>query len=144
MVAAFVIGNSFVVLPLVIESVRKLHEAHDVASDAEGRQPEYLVPLAYPFPDIGRIVGLIFIPFAAWFFGRVIDSELYPALLGVGFLGSFGKPVITIPLLLNLAELPSDIFNFIPGVRRCCGSVWRPDENNAFIDVHGADNLHTQ
>jgi ABC-type amino acid transport substrate-binding protein len=56
-------------------------------------------------------VGLIFIPFAAWFYGNTIDLDTYPALLGVGFLGSFGKPVITIPLLLDLAELPGDIFN---------------------------------
>ena len=31
--------------------------------------------------------------------------------IGVGFIGSFAKPVITVPLLLNLAEIPSDIFH---------------------------------
>lgn len=72
--------------------------------------PEYLVPLAYPLPDIGRIVTLLFIPFAAWFYGQTIDPATYPQLVGVGFVGAFAKPVVTIPLLLDLAHLPNDIF----------------------------------
>ncbi len=110
LIAAFVIGNTFVVLPMIIEAVKRLEEENLVAA-SKSHEPDYLVPLAYPFPDVGRIVGLIFIPFAAWFYGTVIEPSSYPALLGVGLLGSFGKPVITIPLLLNIAELPGDIFN---------------------------------
>ena len=111
LVAAFVIGNTFVVLPLVIDSIRRMETQQPKAREGDARQPEYLVPLAYPFPDVGRIVSIVFLPFAAWFFGTVIAPDHYPGLLGVGFLGAFGKPVITIPLLLNIAELPSDIFN---------------------------------
>jgi proton glutamate symport protein len=111
LIAAFVIGNTFVVLPMIIEAVKKLQEARDGSQEQGHQDPNYLVALAYPFPDVGRIVGLIFIPFAAWFYGSMIDLESYPKLLGVGLIGSFGKPVITIPLLLSLAELPSDIFN---------------------------------
>jgi proton glutamate symport protein len=110
LIAAFVIGNTFVVLPMVINAVNKLFRDKDLI-DEQIDDADYLVPLAYPFPDIGRIVGLIFIPFAAWFYGTTIDLDRYPGLLGVGLLGSFGKPVITMPLLLNIAELPSDIFN---------------------------------
>ena len=111
LIAAFVIGNTFVVLPMIVDAVNRLQQEAGIVVDGESQPPEYLVPLAYPFPDIGRIVGLIFIPFAAWFYGSTIDLEQYPGLMGVGILGSFGKPVITIPLLLDIAELPSDIFN---------------------------------
>jgi proton glutamate symport protein len=111
LIAAFVIGNTFVVLPMIIEALKRLEEDKDLDRDSESHEPDYLVPLAYPFPDVGRIVGLIFIPFAAWFYGNTIDLDRYPALMGVGLLGSFGKPVTTIPLLLDLAELPNDIFN---------------------------------
>lgn len=111
LIAAFVIGNTFVVLPMVIEAIKKLEQEQHLVVNQNNHDPEYLVPLSYPFPDVGRIVGLIFIPFAAWFYGNTIDLDRYPALVGVGVLGSFGKPVITIPLLLNLAELPGDIFN---------------------------------
>ncbi len=112
LIAAFVIGNSFVVLPMIVEAVKKLQsDSERSAKILSNHQPEYLVPLAYPFPDLGRILGLVFIPFAAWFYGTSIDLDRYPMLAGVGLLGSFGKPVITIPLLLEVAELPSDIFN---------------------------------
>ncbi len=111
LIAAFVIGNSFVVLPMITDAVKRLLEDKELLGDQQTHDPQYLVPLAYPFPDVGRIVGLIFIPFAAWFYGSTIGLDLYPPLLGVGFLGSFGKPVITIPLLLDIAQLPGDIFN---------------------------------
>lgn len=111
LIAAFVIGNTFVVLPMIIDAVKRLQAERGLGQEQECHDPNYLVALAYPFPDVGRIVGLIFIPFAAWFYGSMIDLEIYPKLLGVGLVGSFGKPVITIPLLLSLAELPSDIFN---------------------------------
>lgn len=110
LIAGFVIGNSFVVLPMIIEALKGLQAKNERPAE-ERQDPDYLVPLAYPFPDVGRIVGLIFIPFSAWFYGSMIDLDRYPALLGVGLLGSFGKPVITIPLLLDIAELPGDIFN---------------------------------
>lgn len=111
LITAFVIGNSFVVLPMIVESVKRLQDRNDLGDSLHGNKPESLVPLAYPMPDIGRIVALVFIPFAAWFSGTMIDLDKYPPLMGVGFLGAFGKPVITIPLLLNMAELPSDLFN---------------------------------
>ncbi len=112
LITAFVIGNTFVVLPMMIEAIREMRvQLTDAAGDDDVADPEYLVPLAYPFPDIGRIVGLIFIPFAAWFYGASIDADQMPALMGTGLIGAFAKPVITIPLLLELAELPADIFN---------------------------------
>ena len=110
-ITAFVIGNTFVVLPMIVESIKRLEREQESDSEPDSHQPDFLVPLAYPFPDVGRILGLVFIPFAAWFYGTVIDPDSVPALLGVGFFGSFGKPIITIPLLLTISELPSDIFN---------------------------------
>ena len=112
LITAFVIGNTFVVLPMIIDAVDELMAAHPASgSGSEAEHADYLVALAYPFPDVGRIVGLIFIPFAAWFYGQTIESDTLPALLGVGILGSFGKPVITLPFMLDLARLPADIFN---------------------------------
>ncbi|MBA2116754.1 cation:dicarboxylate symporter family transporter [Bremerella alba] len=111
LITAFVIGNSFVVLPMIIDGVKRLQKESGLDGNLNGDKPEYLVPLAYPMPDIGRILALVFIPFAAWFSGTVIAVEDYPPLLGVGFLGAFGKPVVTVPLMLSIAELPSDLIN---------------------------------
>ena len=60
LIAAFVIGNSFVVLPMIVEAVKKLQsDSERSAKILSNHQPEYLVPLAYPFPDLGRILGLV-------------------------------------------------------------------------------------
>lgn len=116
LVTAFVIGNSFVVLPIIIEAVDRLMKDYRIQKqDPENNslldEADYLVALAYPFPDVGRILGLVFIPFAAWFYGSTISADNIPPMLGVGILGAFAKPVLTIPMLLDIAELPSDIFD---------------------------------
>jgi Na+/H+-dicarboxylate symporter len=111
LIAAFVIGNSFVVLPMMISAIDRLQRQIGNGRNPDDHPAEFLVPLAYPFPDVGRIVGLIFIPFSAWFYGSTIDMGTYPALVAAGLPGAFAKPIVTIPLLLDLAELPSDILN---------------------------------
>ena len=90
LIAAFVIGNSFVVLPMIVDAVKRLQPKDELPGSPTADQQEYLVPLAYPFPDVGKIVSIVFIPFAAWFYGNVIDVETYPTIMGVGLLGAFG------------------------------------------------------
>ncbi len=116
LLTAFVIGNTFIVLPMIVDAVKKLIQRKSMDRSDATHSPEFSVQLAYPFPDVGRIVGLVFLPFAAWFYGTQIDPSGYPQLLATGFLGSFAKPVVTIPLLLSLAELPSDIFQLFLAV----------------------------
>ncbi len=111
LMTAFIIGNTFVVLPMIIETLHRLMERHRTEESDTLHSPEYSVQLAYPFPDVGRIVTLLFVPFAAWFYGTSIDPTSYPQLLGVGLVGAFAKPVVTVPMLLNLAQIPGDIFN---------------------------------
>ncbi len=111
LVAAFVIGNTFIVLPMIVDSTKRLFARHAIDTKGSDHFPELIIPMAYPFPDVGRIVGLLFIPFAAWFYGTSIDPSHWPILIVVGFLGCFANPLITIPLLLTLAQIPSDIFN---------------------------------
>jgi Na+/H+-dicarboxylate symporter/ABC-type amino acid transport substrate-binding protein len=110
LITAFVIGNTFIVLPMIVDAVKKLIESRSDGRSDSTHSPQFSVQLAYPFPDIGRIVGLVFLPFSAWFYGMQIDPSEYPQLMTTGFLGSFAKPIVTIPLLLSLAELPADIF----------------------------------
>ncbi len=116
LITSFIIGNTFVVLPLIVDAVKRLVAQHGTDLEQEHATPEYAVQLAYPFPDIGRIMVLVFIPFAAWFYGRSIDPASFPKLIGVGFVGAFAKPVVTVPLLLELAEIPGDIFNLFLAV----------------------------
>lgn len=116
LLTAFVIGNTFVVLPMIVDATKAMFAKYGADELTPDSSPGYTVQLAYPFPDLGRIVGLIFIPFAAWFYGTSIEPTSIPALLGVGIIGSFAKPIVTIPMLLDLAELPGDIFNLFIAV----------------------------
>jgi hypothetical protein len=78
----------------------------------DGSAPDSVDPAdGHRGPDSLLATRLVFIPFAAWFYGMSVEPMRYPQLVGVGFLGAFAKPVVTIPLLLNIAEIPSDIFN---------------------------------
>jgi ABC-type amino acid transport substrate-binding protein len=116
LITSFIIGNTFVVLPLIVDAVKRLLAQHGPDLENPQNTPEYAVQLAYPFPDVGRIMVMVFIPFAAWFYGRSVDPSSLPQLLGVGFIGAFAKPIVTVPLLLEVAEIPGDIFNLFLAV----------------------------
>ncbi len=110
LLTAFVTGSVFPVIPLLIDGVNDLFQAH-FRRDAKHRDfPEFILPLAYPFPNAGSVVDLIFIPFAAWFLGDALDlgDELY--MFGTGFFLLFGKVYLTIPFLLNSLQIPQDMF----------------------------------
>lgn len=107
---AFATGKLFAVLPMVIESVRDLLVDQGVEKEEARITADVFVPLAYPFPNAGKVLSLLFIPFAAWFVGRPMEFTEYPALLSIGLLTFFGSPVAAIPFLLDLFELPLDLF----------------------------------
>jgi len=109
-IASFVLSSTFAVLPLIVEAAREILERYGLEKDETGGSPDVLVPLVFPFPDLGRIVGLIFIPFSAWFYGASLMPEQYPKFLSLGMAGAFAKPAVTIPWLLDLMHIPHDIF----------------------------------
>ena len=111
LVTAFATGKTFVVLPLLIEGAgRLLRELGGDAEEADG-EAGLLVPLAYPFPTVGKLLALLFIPFAAWFVGSALSFGQLMLLVSTGLLALFGSPVAAIPFLLDLFRLPADLFN---------------------------------
>jgi Na+/H+-dicarboxylate symporter/ABC-type amino acid transport substrate-binding protein len=111
LVTAFATGKTFVVLPLLIEGAGRL--LHGLGGDAEEAEGEagLLVPLAYPFPTVGKLLALFFIPFAAWFVGGAMSFGQLMLLVSTGLLALFGSPVAAIPFLLDLFRLPADLFD---------------------------------
>jgi len=110
-VTAFATGKTFVVLPQLIEGAGRLlrrmgHDGEEADSEAG-----LLIPLAYPFPTVGKLLVLLFIPFGAWFVGTSLDLGQLFMLVGTGLLALFGSPVAAIPFLLDLFQLPADLFN---------------------------------
>jgi len=109
LLTAFATGKLFAVLPMIIDDVRALLESRGVEPEEAQEDADVLVPLAYPFPNAGKILGILFIPFAAWFIGQPLDAGNYPLLLSVGLLSFFGSPVVAIPFLLGMFRMPADL-----------------------------------
>jgi Na+/H+-dicarboxylate symporter len=111
LLTAWATGSLFAVLPMLIESIENILEEQGWDVEAAHTTPCVLVPLAYPFPTVGKLLALVFIPFVAWFVGHPFEPEQYPLFLSAGLLSSFGNLVVTIPFMLELMKLPSDFFN---------------------------------
>ncbi|UCC83504.1 MAG: cation:dicarboxylase symporter family transporter [Gemmatimonadota bacterium] len=109
LLTALATGKMFAVLPMIIDDVRALLASHGVEQEEARGAADVLVPLAYPFPNAGKILAILFIPFAAWFIGQPLNAGDYPVLLSVGLLSFFGSPVVAIPFLLGLFRMPADL-----------------------------------
>lgn len=134
LLTVFVIGSVFVVIPLLINGVSRLFHEHISTKHKHARIPDMVLPLAYPFPDMGKLLSLVFIVFAAWFYGRPLDFLDYPEMLVVGLLFNFGKLITALPFLLDFYHIPDDIFNLFIAVGVICGRT---------ADVAGAMHLMT-
>ncbi len=105
---AFVTGSTFVTLPMIVDNANRLLAKK--ALEHPEVSPDVVVPLGYSFPHLGKVISLIFVPFAAWFYGSSMELGDYPNFLVTGLLGCFGSLVVTIPVLLDQQHLPADIF----------------------------------
>ena len=110
LITAFVTNSVFVILPELATGLNSLLEQYRDEDSASSVGPDCIVPLGYPFPDIGKILSLLFIPFAVWFYNGAVSLRTSLAILPEGLLMSFGKIVATIPALLDAQRIPSDIF----------------------------------
>ncbi len=107
---AFATGKLFAVLGVVIDETKRWLVEKGISDEEASSTAEMFVPLGYPFPNAGKLLTLLFIPFAAWFIGRPLELSDYPLLLSIGLLSLFGSPVAAIPFLLGMLHLPVDLF----------------------------------
>ncbi|MFT5524622.1 MAG: Na+/H+-dicarboxylate symporter/ABC-type amino acid transport substrate-binding protein [Pirellulaceae bacterium] len=111
MLTAFATGKLIIVLPLLIEETERLFEQYELSGDPEVVPAvDVLYPVAYPFPHIGKLLGILFVPFVAWFLGSRLPLIDYPVLLSSGLFSYFGGPNLAMPFLLNTMHLPRDMF----------------------------------
>jgi Na+/H+-dicarboxylate symporter len=110
-ITALVTGKLVVVLPMLVEQTEKLFERYEEV-DESGVAPtvDVLYPLAYPFPHVGKLLSMLFIPFAAWFLGDRLAIHDYSTLLPAGLISYFARPLLAVPFLLDLMQLPHDMF----------------------------------
>ena len=84
LITAFATGKLLVVLPLLIEATEELFRQRFPRSPGEedaAPAVDVLYPLAYSVPHLGKVMAILFVPFAAWFLGDAMSTEEYPGFL---------------------------------------------------------------
>lgn len=110
LITAFATGNIFVVIPVIVSECKAIMQAHGETSDDANTLIEILVPIAFTFPNIGKLTVILFVLFAGWFNGTPVDLSALPSLSLSGLLSLFGSVYVAIPFMLDLAHLPQDMF----------------------------------
>jgi Na+/H+-dicarboxylate symporter/ABC-type amino acid transport substrate-binding protein len=113
---AFATRNLLVVLPMLAQASKKLIEDLYGTDEKSLNAVDILIPTSFTFPNMGKLLTLCFIPFAAWFAGTPLTSIQYPKFIFAGFFGFFGEVVAAIPFLLDLLKLPIDLFKIFISV----------------------------
>jgi Na+/H+-dicarboxylate symporter len=110
LITAFIAGDLFIVLPILIESCKELLAKYAAATARSKDLPDVLVPASFNFPHTGKLLSLSFILFAGWFAGTPIPGTAYGRLAATGLLTFFGSLNAAVPFLLDLFRIPADTF----------------------------------
>jgi len=110
LITGFVTGNLFIVLPILIENGKRLFEERGLRSDDTDSFVEVLIPVSFNFPNLGKLLTLLFVLFAGWYTGNDVAVVDYPMFSIMGLLSLFGGVDLAIPFLLNEMRIPSDMY----------------------------------
>jgi len=115
LLTAFVANSAFIVLPILVERSKQLLEGHGLLDENTDSAAEVLIPVMFNFPNAGKLLTLLFVPFAAWLAGAPLAGGDYGSLLAAGIPSYFAKAQVALPFLLDLFGLPHDLFQlYIP------------------------------
>jgi Na+/H+-dicarboxylate symporter len=110
LLTAFIAQNVFIILPMLIDASRQLYEDYGLDSKDTVSLSEVIVPVTFNFPNTGKLLSLLFVPFAAWLAGSAMEPEAYPGFLFVGLGSYFAKAQVALPFLLDMQRIPQDLF----------------------------------
>lgn len=111
LITIFATGKIIIVLPQLIESIQKLYDDYGLNNEERNQSVEVLFPLVYPFPNLGTLIIFVFVPFAGWYAGQEIEFSEYGTFVGSLLMSSFVSPITGIPFLLDVMNIPGDVFN---------------------------------
>lgn len=115
LLTAFVANSAFIVLPILIDRCKMLLERHGLLDDNAESATEVMIPIMFNFPNAGKLLTLLFIPFAAWLSGAPMPGGDYFQLIAAGIPSYFAKAQVALPFLIDLFGLPQDLFQlYIP------------------------------
>lgn len=110
LITAFASGNTFILIPLITDACNNIYEKHNLRTEESNKYNEIIVPIAFNFPAVGKLLALTFILFAAWFANTELDILQRVSLAINGLFSLFASVHISIPFLLNYLHLPSDLY----------------------------------
>ena len=110
LLTAFVAGDLFIVLPVLIEASKDLLEKVRPGDAHAAAMPDVIVPASFNFPHTGKLLSISFILFAGWFADAVVRYTDYPQLALTGLVTFFGSLNVAVPFLLDMFRIPADTF----------------------------------
>lgn len=111
LLTAFVTGSVLSSLPILIESTKNFYQEESKENGERNADfAGFILPLAYPFPNSGNVAALLFVSFAGWFVGQRLSFGEEFHLFWLGSFLMFGKVLLAIPFLLNVFQIPQDMF----------------------------------
>jgi ABC-type amino acid transport substrate-binding protein len=110
LITAFTTSNLFIILPVLIQNCNDLLEKYKMKHKDSASFIDIIVPVSFNFPNIGKLLALLFILFAAWFSGNSLSLSDYPNFVFTGLFSFFGSINTAMPFLLDILQIPSDFF----------------------------------
>jgi Na+/H+-dicarboxylate symporter/ABC-type amino acid transport substrate-binding protein len=110
LVTAFTTGNLFVVLTVLTDNCKTLFEKYNLAREKTDAYIDVIIPVSFNFPNMGKLIMLLFILFATWFTGSALTLKDYGTFVFSGLLSFFGGVDVALPFMLDLMRLPSDMY----------------------------------
>ncbi len=110
LITIFATGKIIVVYPQLIENIKEIIRSDENNTEESQDRVDIIMPLAYPFPNLGTFMIFIFVPFAAWFTGEAMEFMDYPIFLSSTFLSSFVAPITGLPFSLDVLKIPKETF----------------------------------
>ncbi len=115
LITAFITQNVFIILPMLVDTSRQLFKDYQLNSADTDSLNEVIVPVTFNFPNAGKLLSLLFVPYAAWQTGAPMELGQYPAFFVTGLASYFAKAQVALPFLLDTQRLPQDLFQlYIP------------------------------
>jgi Na+/H+-dicarboxylate symporter len=115
LLTAFIANSAFIVLPILVERANALMERHGLRTPEGESASEILAPIALTFPNAGKLLTLLFVPYVAWLTGDPLGATGYATLFGAGVPAYFAKAQVALPFLMDLVGVPHDYFQlYIP------------------------------
>jgi ABC-type amino acid transport substrate-binding protein len=115
LLTAFIANSVFIVLPILVERANALMARHGLRTADSDAAVEVVAPVAFTFPNAGKLLTLLFVPYVAWLTGDPMGPSGYGTLFGAGVISYFAKSQVALPFLMDLVGVPHDFFQlYIP------------------------------